>query len=233
MLFGRTSKTGDGDSVPSGSPLGHWSADTIIGLEDGDPVGTWPDQSGNGNDLVQATAANKPTYEINEINSLPAIKGDGVNYGFELAVIASDKWSYHFVAKNWNVQVNDRFIALGDDWVLGVGVTTAGNTWWNFDSLCDSTRNTNVGGDQRNWSIVSLIAESEVLCNVWINNTDSAGNLCPYPFAASTKLGVLCSHVGRNHIYGYMAELIVYNSAISSADRGTNETGLNSKYAVY
>lgn len=54
-------------------------ADAITGLSDGDPVGTWADQSGNGNDLVQATAAKKPTYETNECNGEPIVRFDSVD----------------------------------------------------------------------------------------------------------------------------------------------------------
>lgn len=45
--------------------------------EDGDGVYQWDDQSGNGNDLVQSTASNRPTYKTNILNSLPAVRFDG------------------------------------------------------------------------------------------------------------------------------------------------------------
>jgi len=47
-----------------------------LSLSDGDPVSTWPDSSGNGNDL---TAASAPTYRTGFISGNPVVKFDGVN----------------------------------------------------------------------------------------------------------------------------------------------------------
>lgn len=51
-------------------------------LADGDPVGEWQDQSGEGNDATQATGANKPTLKTggNGLNGLPVIQFDGSDY---------------------------------------------------------------------------------------------------------------------------------------------------------
>mgnify|MGYP000442051077 CR=1 FL=1 len=42
-----------------------------------DVVGAWDDKSGNGNHLLQATTAQKPTYKTNTLNGKPTILGDG------------------------------------------------------------------------------------------------------------------------------------------------------------
>lgn len=55
-------------------------ADQITGLADNDPVTTWEDQSTGGtHDFTQGTAANKPLYKTNRINSLPTVLFDGTN----------------------------------------------------------------------------------------------------------------------------------------------------------
>lgn len=59
------------------------AADEITGLSDGDPVATWSDLSGNGNDATEAT--NTPTYQTNEINSLPIVRFDGINDEMHIA----------------------------------------------------------------------------------------------------------------------------------------------------
>jgi hypothetical protein len=53
-------------------------ADAITGLHDGDAVGTWSDQSGNGFDATQATAGNKPTYKTSILAGKPVVRFDGV-----------------------------------------------------------------------------------------------------------------------------------------------------------
>lgn len=55
------------------------AAKTTPAVGDGDPVGCWADLSGNGRDFSQATALNKPTLQLSEINSLPVIQADGSN----------------------------------------------------------------------------------------------------------------------------------------------------------
>src|SRR5262245_37132262 len=56
-----------------------WLRADALGLNDGDPVGTWTDGSGNGRDLTQATAAKKPTYKTNIVNGKPVVRFDGVD----------------------------------------------------------------------------------------------------------------------------------------------------------
>jgi len=55
-----------------------YKADAITGLDDGDPIGTWEDQSGNGYHLTQSEAGYKPTYDAEDpdINNMPAVYFD-------------------------------------------------------------------------------------------------------------------------------------------------------------
>ena len=46
---------------------------------DGSAVSTWEDRTATNNDGTQATAANRPTYETNELNGNPAVRFDGAN----------------------------------------------------------------------------------------------------------------------------------------------------------
>ena len=48
-------------------------------VADGTAISTWKDRTSNNNNASQATAANQPTYETNEVNGQPAIKFDGSN----------------------------------------------------------------------------------------------------------------------------------------------------------
>lgn len=52
---------------------GWWSA-WHLHLADGDSVGTWPDLSGNGNDLAQGTGAKQPTYVDAAIGGIPSVR---------------------------------------------------------------------------------------------------------------------------------------------------------------
>ena len=54
-------------------------ADSITGKVDGNTITTWSDESGQGTDVTQATAAKKPVYKTDIINGLPVIRFDGVD----------------------------------------------------------------------------------------------------------------------------------------------------------
>jgi hypothetical protein len=51
-----------------------WKADAITPQADGTALSSWPDSSGNSRTLVQATGGVQPTYETNELNSLPVVR---------------------------------------------------------------------------------------------------------------------------------------------------------------
>lgn len=50
----------------------------ITGLSDGDPVSTWIDRSGRGNNITQTSTA-RPTYKIAQQSGQPVIRFDGLD----------------------------------------------------------------------------------------------------------------------------------------------------------
>ncbi len=82
-LFGTLAGGGAAPWTPADIPgLTYWfKADAIVGLSDGDPVSTWVDSSGGGNNATQGTGSAQPTYKTNQINtSLPCVRFDGGDY---------------------------------------------------------------------------------------------------------------------------------------------------------
>src|SRR3989344_4645836 len=63
------------DTIAGGPTL--WLKTSNLELNDGDPVVTWEDMSGNGYDVTQATGANQPTYQTSYIGEQPAVLFDG------------------------------------------------------------------------------------------------------------------------------------------------------------
>ena len=69
-----------GTSPSSISGLSLWlKADSIVGLNDGDTVGSWTDQSSNVNSANQLTENLKPLYKTNILNGKPVVRFDGGN----------------------------------------------------------------------------------------------------------------------------------------------------------
>lgn len=75
----------DEEPEPSWAPtdltnlIAWYNANAITGLSDGDDVGTWADESGNGDDIAQGTAAKKPHYKTGILNSLPVVRFASAN----------------------------------------------------------------------------------------------------------------------------------------------------------
>lgn len=136
------SGTGGGFKVPSGC-VGWWDASkprwqdtgkTTPALLDGDVVGNWPDQSGQGRDASNATAAKKGTLKLASLNSLPGIQFDGV--ANELDFVTSDLsaftiFSVHSATKigNFCGPLNWRDTADGQGGFQVVGETNSSTIW--------------------------------------------------------------------------------------------------------
>ncbi len=56
-------------------------ADGITGLNDGDPVASWPDISGSCNSAAQTNSSKQPVYRTNQVNGLPAVVFDATDDG--------------------------------------------------------------------------------------------------------------------------------------------------------
>jgi len=205
---------------PSGSPMGHWSADTITGLEDGDPVGTWPDQSGNGNDLTQATAAKKPLYKVNIQNGKPAVLFDG----------SDDNMS----GSGTHAQPNTFFSVIKLETAVTSKVLTDG---------VDSRNTLLTTGGAKN---IALYAETAVVATDFSANTIT--HLYSYHFSGASSFVRIDTTqydvgnpgtadytsplvgddpTGGNAAHMYMMEFIWYGADESVTD---NETGLNTKW---
>jgi hypothetical protein len=63
-------------SNQSATLSGWYKADAITGVRNGGTVFSWVDSSGQGNTLTQSTLGAMPSYETNEVNSLPVVRFD-------------------------------------------------------------------------------------------------------------------------------------------------------------
>lgn len=63
-------------NLSSGTLAGWYKADAITGVNDGDDFDSWVDSSGNSNTLTQTQAGADPSYQTDEINSLPVVRFD-------------------------------------------------------------------------------------------------------------------------------------------------------------
>jgi len=214
------------DWEPSGSPVGWWPANCLgwYGLEDNDPVGTWPDQSGNGNDMVQAVAGKKPLYKVDIQNGKPALWHDAVDDGLEFQFDAVTIYTFYVVYNCTDESsVNRRAIQSG------VGNTLVGP----FDGKHQYFNTAFIAGPDitADEFIIACCTQTDTPSDAgeFIVNNVSQGtnaNAGSWRFIATGAEGTYV-----NPLSGYIAEVIYYDSKL--ADTETTSSGLNTKYSIY
>jgi len=228
-------------------------ADTITGLNDGQALTTWLDESGLGNNATQATAANKPLYKTNIQNGRPVVRFDGVN-DFLLPpanFIASAAGYTFLVAVKYNT-TGTRYTAFQMSFtspeVFHAAVEanrvdqSAGNAGkYNCGGRRVSGDNyTSLHGGTLGAGVFAIQAASfnfttgEV--KLYANASNVASGSLPSTGSASGSFGSAVGAVYNfvsNPLYGDIAEILVYDSALPTANRQAVEAYLNAKWAIY
>lgn len=236
----------------------HQSAGGADAVADGDPVGEWLDKSGNGYHPVQASGTNKPALKLNIKNGLSVVRFDGVNDGMP---VASSTASFKFLhSQDSTVFVVFKFNALGAAPVI---FDTCDGNGANIGSLLLATssgtigmRAARTGGTYcfNNASSTSYIAASSWYVTCFKNNPSNATvGLRSYgyknagsAFNNNTESGALSTSnatydmmLGRaastssNFASIDIAEIIMYDSALSDANRAEVDAYLNGKWGIY
>jgi len=225
-------------------------ADTITGLTDGQALTTWLDESGLGNNATQATAAAKPLYKTNIQNGRPVVRFDGVNDFLSVSgnpiARTQTEFAYFAVAKINTAGSNRTIlditestdfssILLRNIYLSSTGqletrvrddanssnASTAAEVLAVF-KVVSGTRNGNAVEQFRNGSSDGVSSENAI----------GAMDLGSF----YTTVGALRNSSNPNgasfHL-GDIAEILIYNTALSTANRQAVEAYLNAKWAVY
>ena len=197
-------------------------ASQIVGLNDGDAVGTWSDASGNGRNATQATASKKPVFKTNVQNGKPVIRLDGVDDFMTTSfAYAAGAKTVFVVAKSASVAGYTRAVSSIPDFGLYIGTDILNNNVSTFlGNSAGVWNDTSVNTPNANWSTFKLVTlhTDNVTLTPYVNGT-----------AQNTKNGATGALTGiqigtfDNGIYGQLwngdvAEVICYDSALSAGD---------------
>lgn len=112
--------------------LAHWyDATELTGFNDGDSVGTWPDEEGT-DDLTQGTGASQPTYQTNVINGNPIIRGDGTDDRMDTSFASLSTPYQVFVVVQLQSSGATTKSVWGEDGSGGPGLLQNGNGNWSM-----------------------------------------------------------------------------------------------------
>lgn len=196
---------------------------------DGQPVYQANDKSGTDNHALQATADARPTYKVNQQNSLSALYFDGGDWlNFTTATsstpvtifwVGYDTYNgygglfginnaYYPVIKRAGAQINVR-PHIGTDLISSIGAS-ANKILTVFHASDGGTLTIRANGEQK-----------------------ASGDRDGY-LGLFTHLGSIKDSPSAAEIYdaGNMLEVIIYDSVLSGGDITTVETYLNNKWAI-
>ena len=136
------------------SPLFQLSGGTTAAAADGDPVGYWGDLSGNGNHATQAGAGKRLTLKLAIQNSLPVLRGDGVDDTYQIPTLALTDFEAYFVLRQTGPDIlmgsNPLLVVNAQLWI---GLAADTDKIGSFDNATTATSDT-LSPVQGNWSVL-------------------------------------------------------------------------------
>lgn len=192
----------------------------------GDVVGEWQDQSGNGAHVVQATAANKPLLVTNVQNGLPVVRFDGADDFFSLAAALSGNAHSIFVAfKSADAQALGMFLndSANATIYFGVGDPT---TLYLITGAVPLAERTFSGATS--WHIFEARRDDPTL-QVFVDGT--AGTAVSHTGAFSAnRIGHYSTATYR--LQGDLGELLIYTRDLPSAERAQVRAYLRARWGT-
>jgi hypothetical protein len=214
-------------------------------------VSEWDDQSGNGNNLTQGTAANQPTYNSTDAswNGLASISFDGSNDFLKAhslaAMFQGTDLPYTIVtAVKRGAGGTYRFLLGSNDSVAGNAQNAVGQRYNSTDEYViyrrDSANNSAVTekGTANNNAVIIRWQNSGTVAEVYVNGS-SVGS-------GANDVGVLSSQdifslgafptgttTAANFYLGDVAEVVVYNRLLTAGEQTQIENYFRTKFATY
>jgi hypothetical protein len=211
-------------------------ASRITGLADGDPVGTWSDLSGNGNDATQATGSKKPTYKTNIFNSKPVVRFDGVDDFLSFTTSDLPAFTVFLVFKATSKAGFGGPLCLRTATQHGFNLASdegSASAYTPHLTLYDGSAETvnKKGPTTYSFPTITMLQVYQDSPAYYLNSHSEALANGTNGFAATG------GNVGRGYQNGYfgadMAEVLIYSATLSTTERQRVESYLNSKYAIY
>jgi hypothetical protein len=232
LVFGSEESTFAPSDI-SGLQLWLDANDTDTITLNGSTVSQWDDKSGNVYHVSQGTASNQPTYTASALNSKSVVRFDGndeLTNGSATPVGGSTNRTVFIVFNSTGGSAISYGVTLGDS-------TSTGQSFGVSKEIA-----VRVNGGNRVWTtaidathaIVTIILDgtSTTDLSAWKNGssltTSSTGTQ-----TINTAAGIIIGNgTAGGSLVGDVAEIIVYNSVLSTSDRESVESYLSTKWGI-
>jgi hypothetical protein len=212
-------------------------ASQIVGLNDGDAVTTWSDLSGNGNDGTQATSSKKPTYQTSEINGRAVVLFDGVDDMMTVPALSPANCSAFAVFKKSNAAAIA--VMLGNNVIYGPLVMAYYTDSYFYPVHATSGGSSAYEGFAGQGTALSSAAQVSMTVSGStivgrVNGSSLGSPVASGAIFSSPSFNELGARTGSIPIYhdGSIAELLLYDSAISAEQIVQIETYLKNKWGT-
>ena len=207
--------------------------DLTATLGDGDAVTTWTDKMGSYN-ATQSTADNKPTLQTSEINGKAVVRFDGSNDHLDATrpISGTSSFTVFTVRKNVGGSGGKTTFSWGSDSTTGgydhhYGSSKWGASWGSSNSIVYPTQTE----DTTNFYIINSMYNGSYH-SIWKNGVlGSTASKSNSNFTSGTM--VIGDWINGNNAWsGDMAEIIIFNRALSDAERNQVEKSLSAYYGI-
>lgn len=210
-----------------------YKADALPGLNDGDRVPSLIDSSGSGNDTDVPAVVNQAILRTNRLNGLPVIEFDPDGGGYILAnlVLANNEYTYFVVLKSASTSAEGYLAYPNTTGKLSIE-KIADNQEFNVNLKLDDASSFRIGSSgsvsATNFQILESSKTQAGLHRLHLNGAEIASVTPPSTFTLDSSGGV--SFPGPANLE--VAEIIIYDRALSDSERKLVEANLSSKYGL-
>jgi hypothetical protein len=209
----------------------------LASLANGAPVTAWADQSGNGRNFVQGTAARQPVFETGSLNGYPSIVLDGDDVLTATALL-SDVVDGNGRCNFFAVILPDatgagtfqRVVGDGNSRIqIGYDYTSTGSiVCRNYDGSDDHATK---AAPEGSWQNVGLAHDASNV-SAFVNDGDSAAATNTATGATADLTGALRIGSATTGFKGKIAEIIIFAGALSEENRRRVTRYLVQKYGL-
>ena len=218
----------------------------VAAVADADPVGQWKDQSGNANNATQATAGFRPTLRTAVQNGKPVIRADGVDDIMSLgtnvtSLTINGDLTMLAVIRKTTASVYGAFLSYLD----AAGTNNSYECRYDnsnpaklelvhadavgAESFASTTTLTN-----NTWYVLEIVRSGTAISFFVNGSAAGTGTATKTPTSTASSNGTVCDRgTAPIPLPGDIAEIVLYNSALSAANRTKVEGYLNSRWGVY
>ena len=236
---------------PVTSGLQLWLKADALSHALGTAITSWADSSGNGRLASQADSSKQPVYRTEGVNGQPYVRFDGSNDVMEVpfeAFFNSEEFTVFTVAKH---------SATGGDLPIFSSIegTTGGGNAAGYALLYDASNNdaqavwregstddnvTSASGTIKNTDAFILTytmddtnadAQSDV-AKLFINGDEKVSQTSGVDYVPSTSANFKIGEMSGDFFKGDIYEILIYNTALTNAQRESVEGYLSYKYGI-